>query len=64
MKQLFVSNSTDFLSVKLKSLGMYNCHNKNHTVVITKLTIMLITLSHAEFLLLKFEKALEFKRIQ
>ena len=64
MKQLSVSSSTDFLSVKLKPLGMCSSHNKNHTVIITKVTIMLIVLSHADILLLKLEKALKCKRIQ
>ena len=43
---------------------MCSSHNKNHTVIITKVTIMLIVLSHADILLLKLEKALKFKRIQ
>lgn len=43
---------------------MCNSHNKSHTVIITKVTIMLIVLSHADILLLKLEKALKFERIQ
>ena len=64
MRQLSVSSSTDFLSVKLKPLGMCDSHNKNHTVIIIKVTIMLLVLSHADILLLKLEKALKFERIQ
>lgn len=41
IKQLSVSNSTDFLSVELKLSGMYTSHNKKHIVVITRLIITL-----------------------
>ena len=42
---------------------MCDSHNKNHTVIIIKVTIMLLVLSHADILLLKLEKALKFERI-